>query len=604
MPAIASDSLIHVCSFEELKDKGVIVVPGADRPIAVYVYDDDRVAAVDNRCPHLGFPLHKGSVKDGLLTCHWHEARFDLCSGCTFDLWADDVPAFDTQIRDGEVFVSPRPRTPESAEYHFARLWHGLKHEIELIQAKAILGLRRFRTDWTEIIREIARFGVAHHDDWGQGMTLLTIAGNLRPVLSDTTMYHVLLRASRQVAADCGEAVPTRRREPLLEGDQSLPRLTRWLCDWIRDRHRDGIERIVLTACERFGPSPELAELIFTGANERVYAQTGHVFDATNKAFELLDGIGWDAMDRVFPLLSQQTAMSRGAEENAHWHHPIELIEPLRAAERELEALCGERRKDGDRSIFRGESTGGPEGEGRKMDQSPWRVLLDDNPLAIIDTLMTALRNGTPPVELSKRVAFAAACRLARFAMTNEVPDWFNPRHTFILANAVHQAVKRSPTPGVVRGIMHAAISVYQDRFLNVPAARLPGDSSLADLPTRSEELRKLLLETLNSQADVDGAARLVLRHLRLGLPVEDLFDALAFATAREDFDFHAMQVLEAGVQQFREWGGGPEGEQILVGVVRQLAAFCPTPRAGLQTATIAVRLDRGDKMYENDEPV
>jgi nitrite reductase/ring-hydroxylating ferredoxin subunit len=40
----------------------------------------------------MGFPLDRGSVEDGTLTCHWHHARFDLASGCTFDLWADDVP--------------------------------------------------------------------------------------------------------------------------------------------------------------------------------------------------------------------------------------------------------------------------------------------------------------------------------------------------------------------------------------------------------------------------------------------------------------------------------------------------------------------------------
>ena len=39
-----------------------------------------------------GFPLDRGSVEDGILTCHWHHARFELASGCTFDLWADDVP--------------------------------------------------------------------------------------------------------------------------------------------------------------------------------------------------------------------------------------------------------------------------------------------------------------------------------------------------------------------------------------------------------------------------------------------------------------------------------------------------------------------------------
>jgi nitrite reductase/ring-hydroxylating ferredoxin subunit len=31
------------------------------------------------------FPLHRGSIEDGILTCRWHHARFDLRSGSTFD---------------------------------------------------------------------------------------------------------------------------------------------------------------------------------------------------------------------------------------------------------------------------------------------------------------------------------------------------------------------------------------------------------------------------------------------------------------------------------------------------------------------------------------
>src|SRR5438477_10742264 len=77
-------------SLEELKLKGRLVVHGGHRPILV-IYDRGRVFALDNRCPHMGFPLERGSVEDGILTCHWHHARFDLESGCTFDLWADDV---------------------------------------------------------------------------------------------------------------------------------------------------------------------------------------------------------------------------------------------------------------------------------------------------------------------------------------------------------------------------------------------------------------------------------------------------------------------------------------------------------------------------------
>ncbi|MGY4281179.1 nitrite reductase/ring-hydroxylating ferredoxin subunit [Bradyrhizobium sp. LM2.7] len=58
-------------SLEELKTKGRLVVHGGHRPILV-VYDRGRVFALDNRCPHMGFPLERGSVEDGILTCHWH----------------------------------------------------------------------------------------------------------------------------------------------------------------------------------------------------------------------------------------------------------------------------------------------------------------------------------------------------------------------------------------------------------------------------------------------------------------------------------------------------------------------------------------------------
>jgi nitrite reductase/ring-hydroxylating ferredoxin subunit len=56
----------------------------------------------------MGFPLDRGSVEDGILTCHWHHARFELASGCTFDLWADDVPTCPVEIRAGDqIWVKP-----------------------------------------------------------------------------------------------------------------------------------------------------------------------------------------------------------------------------------------------------------------------------------------------------------------------------------------------------------------------------------------------------------------------------------------------------------------------------------------------------------------
>jgi nitrite reductase/ring-hydroxylating ferredoxin subunit len=82
---IPTTNFVRAGSLEELKAQGQLIVRGPHRPILV-VCAHECVFAFDNRCPHMGFPLDRGSVEDGILTCHWHHARFDLASGCTFDL--------------------------------------------------------------------------------------------------------------------------------------------------------------------------------------------------------------------------------------------------------------------------------------------------------------------------------------------------------------------------------------------------------------------------------------------------------------------------------------------------------------------------------------
>ena len=130
-----------VGTLEEAKAKGRIVVHGAHRPILI-VHDRGSVFALDNRCPHMGFPLDGGSVEDGILTCHWRHARFDLASGCTFDLWADDTPCLPVEVRDGEVWVKTSFGHADSATHWRRRLNDGLMHDIGLVIAKAVQGQR------------------------------------------------------------------------------------------------------------------------------------------------------------------------------------------------------------------------------------------------------------------------------------------------------------------------------------------------------------------------------------------------------------------------------------------------------------------------------
>src|SRR5438552_12786043 len=123
------ETMIRVCSRDELERDRMKVASVDGRTVLVLI-DQENVYALDNRCPHLGFPLHRGSVRDGILTCHWHHARFDLCGGCAFDLWADDVPAYDVEIRAGVVYVSSLPRRADPREHYRRRLQEGLAQGI------------------------------------------------------------------------------------------------------------------------------------------------------------------------------------------------------------------------------------------------------------------------------------------------------------------------------------------------------------------------------------------------------------------------------------------------------------------------------------------
>src|SRR5437660_12909405 len=115
---------VRVASLAELQAEGRLTVLAKPNVVALFEHNG-QVYAVDNRCPHMGFPLDKGTVNDCILTCHWHHARFDLASGGTFDLWADDVRSFPTQTRDGEVWVDTTAREDPPAHLR-RRLQDGL----------------------------------------------------------------------------------------------------------------------------------------------------------------------------------------------------------------------------------------------------------------------------------------------------------------------------------------------------------------------------------------------------------------------------------------------------------------------------------------------
>ena len=297
-------------------------------------YVGEQVFAVDNRCPHMGFPLDRGSVKDGILTCHWHHARFDLESGGTFDQWADDVRAFPVEIRDGDIWVDLASRHDPKIRQR-DRLQVGLERNLSLVIGKAVLTL----VDGQDVDTAVdpfhigLEFGTRYRSTgWGQGLTILTCLMNLLPHLNPADRPRALYNGLSAVAADTFGSSPRFMVRPLPDASTDIAMLKRWFRQFIEVRDDEGAERCIVSAIEA-GASPEqMADMLFTAVTDHRYIQIGHPADFTNKAFEALDIVGWEYAQPVLTSLVMGYAQASRMEESNAWRHPIDLIAILEQA--------------------------------------------------------------------------------------------------------------------------------------------------------------------------------------------------------------------------------------------------------------------------------
>jgi nitrite reductase/ring-hydroxylating ferredoxin subunit len=591
----AGTGFIHVGTRGDLRASRCTVVSTPGGAVLV-VSDGDDVVALDNRCPHMGFPLHRGSVEDGILTCHWHHARFDLRSGCTFDLWADDVPIRAVRIIDDEVWVATEPAPRDEASHWRRRLHDGLTHNIKLVIGKAVLGAIAARVPTAELVRDALLFGAHHRDGWGVGLTALIAMADLLPVLGEDDRYLALFHGIGAVADDCDGRAPRRDCEPL-GGTIPLDTLGRWFRQWVRVRHRTAAERTLRTAIASGATPRWLAATTLMAVTDRYFADGGHALDFLNKAFEGIDLIGWHHADAILPAVVPVLTESRGREEADSWRHPVDLVAMAETAFLELpDALAAGRLR-----------------RGHWHDHAALgRAVLGEDPGAILKTLLAAVRDGASAADIARAVAFAAALRIAHFATSNEHGDWDNAHHTFSYANAAFCLLQRATNGGAdqqteaacLRAAIHGALAVYLNRYLNVPPARLPRDECPTGVAQPAGDLRRAFLDACDRQQQVEEAARLTSRHLAAGHAAADLIAMLGHALLREDVGFHMVQNLQAAAQQYLAWQGEPDAGSILIAAARYLAAHSPTARARYQTAQVARRLMMGGSVHEDVDAV
>jgi nitrite reductase/ring-hydroxylating ferredoxin subunit len=642
LPKTDNHNYVHVANTKDIEAAGgCLSVTVEKHPIVIFIYDS-KVYAVDNRCPHMGFPLNQGTVKDGILTCHWHHARFDLMNGGTFDQWAGDVTSFQVEIRNqNEVWIdvsSAAAANIDSYDYRSQTLLeNGLKRNIPLMIAKTVIAMLGNGTsnkeEYTSKKEMLNAFRIGldfgsnyKQSGWGQGLTTHTSMMNIIPYLDSEDRSCALYHGLSAIAQDCASMPPRFKISPLPQPWPDLSTLKRWFRQFIESRDAQAAERCIVTAVRLGANSSQIADMLFAAATDHRFLDIGHVLDFTNKALEALDIIrGWNSnkelVESVVSSLVPGYANAERMEESNSWRYPIDLIHILEQAFKELPIVLNNRGRITERGHTRQDKI-------ISSNNQLVTVLLGDDPQLIVKSLLDALSLGATEEELARMVAYAAATRIVQFHTRNEFGDWDAVLHTFTYANAVHQGLRRIATEELLRGVFDGAMRVYLNRFLNVPPVPLPkptekrigkninvnDDSSIFANPETF--LKEELLSLLDKQQQVNQAAQLVVNYLynnnnnsnsNNNIKPNRLLAVIGKALLREDRNFHSIQMIEAVFRQYSLLSADSNNNEdnstaivlLLTAATRYLAAHSPTMRSQGHTYQIANQLYHGAHLFE-----
>lgn len=99
------NGFIDIGALEDIPAQGARLVRTAQGCIAVFRTADDRVFALDDRCPHKGGPLSEGIVHGDRVTCPLHNWVFDLNTGTAQGADEGAVRTYALRLEGGRVLI-------------------------------------------------------------------------------------------------------------------------------------------------------------------------------------------------------------------------------------------------------------------------------------------------------------------------------------------------------------------------------------------------------------------------------------------------------------------------------------------------------------------
>ena len=509
----------------------------------------DEVHAVDGACPHEGYPLVTGDLKDCTLTCSWHNWKFDLRDGSCI-LGGEGVRRYPTRERGGRVEVDlADPPLEEQVPGLLRSVEHGIV-DGDLPRAVRdsirLLGLgydpNRLLVDIVGVDARRAEYGSTHVPALAADCAdLIARRPDIDPAFAVAPVLDMCIESDRRLP----ERPPPSRVDAFSEEA---------FLDAVEREDSAAAEGMVVSALDAGVTRTEVERWMFAAVSTH-FTSFGHQLIYLVKLRGLLDRTGGEGMRDAYRALTYSTVLGTREDTLPYmktYRRYLDEVEPRFA---EVHSLRGEGEVDVGAIVA---------------------AVLDASPRDALDAVWSALSSGGDPVGVAEALVIAGAHRLHRFdvaidADPSVAEGWLWATHRFTFASAVRHAVAAFDDPRRMRFLFHAVAFIHSGRKMDrtddvlpdpsSPDGRSPVDATLdAIRDRRADDAVAAAREALRS-GDRDALAR--------GLEDVCLRDPLV----RPILVTHAIKTSLAAFDEYDALEGHADREIPVLAAVRFLAS-------------------------------
>lgn len=456
----------------------------------VLVHTAKGFSALDNACPHEGYGLTQGNLTGDVLTCEWHNWKFNAADGKCL-VGEESVRAHAVEVVGDDVVVTVAATDPEVIKKAaFVSLLKGIDNGYNGQIARDCLRLLHAGVDpvdivWTAVTRTTPRteYGFDH---------ALAMTTDCLQALAGRTGDDRLLPIAQAVSAMAESELrrPERRRPLPTAVDLAALNAGSEYAALVEAEDEEGADAL-LTGALQAGLDRDSAVRWLLAPVCAHHLSFGHGAIYVQKAFEMLDIVGWHRAADLLPHVSCNIVYGTREDRLPYMRPFMKIVDGV-----DTSLLVATGRSPlwsaSDRDRLVGE-------------------LIALEPMPALHAALLALNGGAHVEDLLDAVVLGASERMLRHDLVHESAPgisgygWLDITHSLTYANAVRWAWHEAPSPATVRlalfTVFHLADSL---RYAGA------GTPSTEAIDTTPDELIDISLD------DRAGALIIIAHHVKV----------------------------------------------------------------------------------------